>query len=364
MNSPLLANPGAVAASGADAGVAAHYGDPVAEQRALERGIGVVDLSHFGVLCVSGTDRLSWLNSLSSQDLRQLPVGVSTELLLLDPQGRIAHRAGVVDDGTVTWLITEGATAQPMADFLDSMRFMLDVQVRVAAETAVLGTQAAGPQLRLPDGSEPITWSDPWPGLARNSTAYGPTTGHPGSAVAMVLWLVPRGDLGEVVDAAKAAGARMAGTWAWEALRVASWRPRLATEVDERAIPHELDWLRTAVHLEKGCYRGQETVARVFNLGKPPRRLVAVHLDGSEHELPEPGAPVHLGDREVGRLTSVARHHELGPIGLALIKRSVDPEVDLLVDGIAASQEVIVSPAGVGTGRPEPIEGIRRRRSG
>ena len=78
-------------------------------------------------------------------------------------------------------------------------------------------------------------------------------------------------------------GLRLAGTWAWEALRVEAWRPRLGREVDERAIPHELDWLRTGVHLDKGCYRGQETVARVFNLGRPPRRLVLLHLDGSEH---------------------------------------------------------------------------------
>ena len=79
----------------------------------------------------------------------------------------------------------------------------------------------------------------------------------------------------------------LAGIWAAEALRVAAWRPRLGFETDHRTIVHEVDWLRTAVHLHKGCYRGQETVARVHNLGRPPRRLVFLHLDGSGHVLPD-----------------------------------------------------------------------------
>ncbi|MFV0252777.1 MAG: YgfZ/GcvT domain-containing protein [Beutenbergiaceae bacterium] len=364
MESPLLASSDAVAASGADTGVAAHYGDPVAEQRALERGIGITDLGHLGVVCVAGPDRLSWLHSLATAHVAELAPGVGTELLLLDPQGRIAHAAAVVDDGAATWLITEADAAHGLAQFLDSMRFMLDVQVRVVDDVAVLGTAAASPGLRLQDGSEPVRWVDPWPRVADGGSAYGPTQNHPGEARSVALWLVPRAQVRAVCESAMTAGARLAGVWAWEALRIAAWRPRLAHEVDDRSIPHELDWLRTAVHLNKGCYRGQETVARVFNLGKPPRRLVALQLDGSDHELPEVGAPVHLGDREVGRLTSVARHHELGPIGLAVIKRSADPTSDLLVAGVAAAQEVIVSPEGVGTGRPDAVDtGLRRRRS-
>ncbi len=134
----------------------------------------------------------------------------------------------------------------------------------------------------------------------------------------------------------------LAGTWAAEALRVAAWRPRLGHETDHRTIPHEVDWLRTAVHLHKGCYRGQETIARVHNLGRPPRRLVFLHLDGSGHVLPAVGSPLTLDGREVGRLTSVARHHEDGPVALGVVKRSVAEDVDLLVDGISAAQTVVV----------------------
>jgi folate-binding protein YgfZ len=123
---------------------------------------------------------------------------------------------------------------------------------------------------------------------------------------------------------------------------VAAWRPRLGFETDHRTIPHEVDWLRTAVHLHKGCYRGQETVARVHNLGRPPRRLVFLHLDGSGHTLPARGAAVELDGRAVGHLTSVARHFEDGPIALALVKRNTPVEAVLAVEGLSAAQEEIV----------------------
>ena len=363
-SSPFLTRHGAVRAAGPDAGVAAHYGEPVQEQRALARGIGVVDLSHLGVVTVTGPDRLSWLNTLSSQSLGNLPVGASSELLLLDPNGRIVHAAAVQDDGTRTWLVTEADDAAPLAAFLDSMRFMLRVDVVTEQDTAVLGTSAVGPALRAADGAEPPHWLDPWPTTAPGSTHYGPADAeHPGSVWSAQLWLVPRTQLSAVVANAESAGARLAGASAWEAMRVQVWRPRLAREVDERTIPHELDWLRTSVHLHKGCYRGQETVARVFTLGRPPRRLVMLHLDGSEHTTPEPGDVVLDGERQVGTVTSVVRHHELGPVALALVKRSLDPGATLTVGGVAAAQEVIVAPEGLGSDRPEAHSAptLRRR---
>ena len=151
---------------------------------------------------------------------------------------------------------------------------------------------------------------------------------------------MPRDRLVEEVRAREAAGWPLVGTWASEAARVEAWRPRASHEADHRTIPHELDWLRTAVHLTKGCYRGQESVARVHNLGRPPRRLVMLHLDGSGHLLPEPGAAVHdvvrnadsqEPGRVVGQVTTVARHHELGPVALAVVKRSVPADAELVV---------------------------------
>lgn len=353
MTSPLLARRGAVAATGPDAGVAWHYGDPVAEARALAAGAGVVDRSNLGVVTVTGPDRLGWLNDITSQDVAALAPRTSTELLVLSPQGHVEHAAGVVDDGETTWLLTE--TAPALAAWLDRMRFTRRVEVAdVTADWAAL----AEPVGREGAVDEPVTWRDPWPVTSAGGTRYGPADAeHPGRERARRLVLVPRGDLAAAVAEREAAGWRLAGTWADEAARVAAWRPRAATEVDHRSIPHELDWLRTAVHLHKGCYRGQETIARVHNLGRPPRRLVMLHLDGSGHLLPEPGAAVTLGGREIGAVTSVARHHELGPIALAVVKRSADVTAELLVacDGgdVAASQEVVVPGEGVSVDRPE-----------
>lgn len=349
--SPITTRPGAVAAGGPDEGVAAHYGRPNHEQRDLAAGRAVVDLSHLGVLWVSGSDRLTWLHNITSQFLSNLAPGQSTEMLVLDPNGRIEHAAAVLDDGETTWLITETGGADPLLDYLDSMRFAMRVEAGIEPGLAVLGTSATGPE---PAGAV-LTWLDPWPGDGAGSTRYGPEPAeHPGAQWQAALHLVPRDELSEHLDHTLAQGATLAGVWAWEALRVAHWRPRHAVDVDERTIPHELDWLRTAVHLEKGCYRGQETVARVFNMGRPPRRVVMLHLDGSEHTTPEEGAAVMSGERQVGRVTSVVRHYELGPIALALVKRSVDPAAPLIVDGIAAAQEVIASTEGFGTGRPPP----------
>ena len=362
MTSPLLQRHGAVAAGGADAGVGWHYGDPTAEQRALAAGGAVVDLSHLGVVTVTGPDRLSWLHGITSQQLTDLPPRTSTETLVLSPHGHIEHAAGVVDDGTTTWLVTESAGASGLAAWLGSMRFMMRVEVTDESDRwAALGEPVdaeGGP-------GEPVTWRDPWPRTQPGSTRYGPSDEeHPGAERPWRIVLVPRADLSGAVAEREAAGWRLAGTWASEAARVAAWRPRMAAEVDHRAIPHELDWLRTAVHLHKGCYRGQETVARVHNLGRPPRRLVMLHLDGSGHLLPEPGADISLDGRVIGAVTSVARHHELGPVALAVVKRSADATADLLVacagGDVAAGQEVVVPGEGLSVDRPAPRAPVAR----
>jgi len=356
-HSPLLDQPGAVEGEGVDAGVAWHYGNPTAEQRALEAGTAVVDLSQWGVVTVTGPDRLTWLDSLSTQAVAQLPPGASSELMILSPQGRIEHVAAVVDTGSTAYLLTE--SAPQLAGFLDRMRFMLRVEVTDASDAwAVLGSAGAVPGV----DADAVRWVDPWPGVTEGGTSYADPASAGGAPWAWSLTLVPRDALASVVDRALASGATLAGTWALEALRIAAHRPRAAREVDATSLPHELDWLRTAVHLHKGCYRGQETVAKVHNVGRPPRRLTLLHLDGSAHVLPAPGAPVMRGDgdqaREVGHVTSVSRHHDLGPIALALLKRSVDPTVELWVgaegEPVSAAQELIVNAEGYSVDRPPP----------
>lgn len=345
-----LSRPGAVAAEGVDAGVAAHFGNPFGEQRALAAGDAVVEVPR-GILSVTGEDRLTWLHSLTSQELRMLAPGDSAESLLLGQTGRIEHVLRVVDDGVTSWIIVEPGEAEPLAAWLESMRFMMRVEVADrSGEFAVFGSFTDTPVAAAPNGV-PLVWVDPWRELVAGGHQYAGVVEHPASEWTYREFLLERGSESQLSDVP------FAGALALESLRIAAWRPRLATEVDERAIPHEFDWLRSSVHLSKGCYRGQETVAKVHNLGHPPRRLVMLHLDGSDAALPAPGAEVRLGEKTVGHVTSVGQHFELGPVALALVRRMTATEEPLTVDAggtrVAASQEVIV-PQDAGMVAPRP----------
>lgn len=310
-----LDRPGAVAApeGSPDAGVPWHYGDPFSEQRSAARSVAVFDRSHREVLAVPGDDRLSWLHSLTSQDLATLPEGTSTEALVLDIHGRVEHHAVVSHvDGTV-WMDVEAGTAKPLLTYLEAMKFWSKVEPRDATdELAVLSV--VGPEAakvvpsEIPGG---FVRQMPWPG--QNAADL----------------LVPRAELDQWWERLIEAGARAAGSWAFEALRAEALRPRLGVDTDERTIPHEVNWIGPAVHLNKGCYRGQETVSKVHNVGRPPRRMLLLHLDGSLDALPDTGDPVLLGGKVVGRVGTAARHHELGPIALALVKRSVPIDAEL-----------------------------------
>ena len=345
-SSPFLELPGAVDTIGS--GVPEHYGSPLAEQRALAEGGAIVDLSDRSVLTVTGPDRLSWLNSLTSQALTGLRPGESSETLLLDVTGRVEHAVRLIEDGETLWLLVDRPEADGLLAWLDSMRFTLRVEVSDrTAELATIGTLADPPlPIAAPNGV-PLSWHDPWHAVTPGGHQYARGE-HPGAGWSWSERLVPRDVLPSIVTRVASGDLLAAGTLAADALRIAAWRPRFATEVDERSIPHELDWLRTAVHLSKGCYRGQETVAKVHNLGHPPRRLVMLHLDGSEGVHPARGAVVSVDGRQVGAVTSAALHYELGPIALAVVKRGTDATATLTVDAdgtpIAAAQEVVVPP--------------------
>lgn len=383
MLSALLSVRGAVAGHGPDAPVAAHYGQPNTEQRALAEGTAVVDLSHRGVVTVTGADRLTWLNVLTSQKLDRLAPGTSSETLFLDVQGRIEFDCHLVDDGETTWLTVEPGENAGLADWLQKMKFASRVEIADrTGEIAVLGSTAEVPGWGpgtggVADAVAVARWQDPWPAIGEGGfpyTADPDPAQHPGADWSWNEYLVPVSLLTDSLMDTLPEGWTLAGTMASEALRVAALRPRQGLDTDERTIPHEIDLVRTAVHLEKGCYKGQETIARVHNLGRPPRRLTFLQLDGSGHTLPSSGADVVVRPeaasvdadqaataRPVGTLTSVALHHEMGPIALAMLKRNTDPEAELLVrsgsaeDGwsfTAATQETVVSPqAGQVVGR-------------
>lgn len=292
--------------AGPDKGAIWHFGEPNKEQRALEAGLAWADLSHRGVITIIGSDRIKWINDMTTQELTTLPTGSWSESLLLDANGRIEQQFFLVDDGTTLWLHTEAEKVSEFVAFLNKMRFMLDVDVQdKSAEYAVLRTPGTPDAIGGP--YEIIAKSE----LAARVNEYSQKY-------------------------------MQVGIWALEAERVAAARARILFETDHKTIPNELGFINTAVHMNKGCYRGQETVAKVFNLGKPPRRLVRLHLDGSMVHMPEHGAVITLDSVEVGFVGTVARHYELGPIALAVIKRTVPVTATLDISGVSAAQEVIV----------------------
>lgn len=343
--SPALELPGACPApeGSIDSGVPWHYGDPHAEQRRLAAGRGAVDLSHREVITVTGPDRLTWLHSLTTQHLEHVEPGSSTTALILSPHGHVEHELHLVDDGTTMWITVEPGAAAGLVPYLDSMRFMLRVDVAdVSADWAVVWQP-----VRESDPDHP-TWLVPADIAGVGATDAGSDRGgdaskyvdhRPGTLVGREV-IVPRDALIAML------GDEPAGTWALEALRVAAAAPRIGFETDHRTLPHEVGWIGPAVHLAKGCYRGQEAIARVHNLGAPPRRLALLHLDGGAEALPSHGDAVILGEREIGWVASAARHFELGPVATAVLKRSADPDADVVVrtshGDMVASQEPVI----------------------
>ena len=291
---------------GPDKGAIWHFGEPVKEQRAIEAGTAWADLSHLSVIAVDGEDRLKWLHDLTTQFLTDLEAGIWKPAMILDPQGHVEYQFNLVDDGTTTFLVLDASYAQALVAYLSKMRFMLKVDVRDAtSEFAVL-------------------------------RAPGATTDIGGPFA-----LVPRAEVAQMAQAFNAVATQV-GTWALDAERVAAGRPRIGFETDHKTIPNEIGVLNGAVHMNKGCYRGQETVAKIFNLGNPPRRLTMLHLDGSDVGFPATGTKIENDGVVVGFIGTVARHHELGTIALAIVKRNTPLDATLSVDGIAAAQQPIV----------------------
>ncbi|GHH23085.1 glycine cleavage system protein T [Amycolatopsis oliviviridis] len=361
--SPLLDLPGPIAAPDGhpEEGVPWHWGDPFAEQRTAARGAVVIDRSHREILAVTGEERLSWLHLVISQHVTGLADGTGTEALVLDSQGRVDTHMVVAHSGGTVWLDSDrGAMAssalpsggkQTLREYLEAMKFWSKVDIHdVSGELALLSVLG-------PDADRVLDSV----GVSLGAEAYS-VAPIPGGFARRMPWpgrhsvdlAVPRAELADWWRRLTDAGARPAGSWAFDALRVESLRPRLGIDTDERTIPHEVNWVDSAAHVAKGCYRGQETVAKVHNVGRPPRYMALLHLDGSPEITPETGDPVVLGERTVGRVGSVVQHHELGPIALALVKRSTRPGAELLVGAEDRVVQAAIDPDSVPGEAPAP----------
>ena len=344
----FLRHPDAVASPDDDRspGVAWHYGDPLAEQRAAATSAAIVDRSDRAVIEIPGDDRLTWLNSIVTQKVDGLGDRWSAESLSLDGNGRVEDHFVLTDVDGITWLDTTHDRGAPLLEYLQRMVFRADAYPGPRPDMHVL--TLIGPDIRtgriadllhIPEDA-PVHKAGDLPEMHHEDEPLGfwrimPPTGEDRD-IPVIDLVVPENEVLHFWKELTLAGAREAGVWTAEALRVAALRPRVGLDTDERTIPHEVDWIGSAeesgaVHLEKGCYRGQETVARVQNLGRPPRRLVLLHLDGSADHRPEVGDPVTLDGRTVGRVGTVVDHFELGPIASALVKRNIPVDAALTV---------------------------------
>lgn len=326
---PSLAEPGAIATEGG--ATALHFGDPFAEQKRAATGIVLIDRSDRELLTIAGQERLSWLEGFVSQHVTELGPGQGGSSLILDANGRVEHLFGITAGAEELIVDTEPGRAEGLFAFLDRMVFWAAAEPRLAPELALLTVVGAGTHSALA-----AVLGDDVSGSLPGLRAWRPRTHPAAEGVDIVVerdhlpaaWAALR----EVTDAA-------VGSWAWDALRVMDLWPATA-DLDEKVIPHEVPaWiggvqLGGAVHLDKGCYRGQETVARVHNLGRAPRALVRVMFDGSHDELPAPGSELTAGSRVVGRLGTALHHYEEGPVALALVKRSIGADIDLQVEGM------------------------------
>ncbi|MGA6163156.1 YgfZ/GcvT domain-containing protein [Amycolatopsis magusensis] len=362
-SSPLLELPRVVAAPDdhPEAGVPWHWGDPFAEQRTATRSVAVVDRSHREFISVSGPDRLSWLHLVISQHVTGLPADSGTEALVLDTHGRVESHMVLAHTGETVHLDTDpGALAtsalpkggqQPLLGYLEAMKFWSQVDIRDTTTDLALLT------LLGPDADKILGALD----ISLGDAPYS-VTGFEGGFARRMPWpgrssvdlAVPRSELFDWWTRITDAGARPTGSWTFDALRVESLHARVGVDTDERTIPHEVNWIGSAAHVAKGCYRGQETVSKVHNVGRPPRQMVLLHLDGSPEITPETGDPVLLGEKTVGRVGSVIQHHELGPIALALLKRSAPTTEELLAGAEDRRIQATVDPDSVPAEKAAP----------
>jgi folate-binding protein YgfZ len=284
-----------------DSEVAWHFGDPFAEQRKLISGDGSVDQSHRGVISITGADAKIFLNSLTTQELLNIQSGESAITLDLNPQGFVQNELHVIADDETLWITTESNAKESLLAYLQKMKFRSQIEIVDATQDFAVVWQPKNEK-----HEKFLSWISPFSWSAREI-------------------LVPRNQLLEVL------GDKPSGMWAYEALRVEALVPRIGFETDHRTIPHEVGWIETAVHLNKGCYRGQETVSKVERMGKPPRRLVRLLLDGSSDQMPGSHSEVTQEGAVVGFVGQSVHHAVLGPIASAVIKRNVEPNALLQV---------------------------------
>ncbi len=307
--------------------------------RAAVEGCALVDRSERGKLALTGAETKEFLQGQVSNDVEGLAPGEGCYAAFLTPKGKMLGDLRVLDAGDELLLDCERATLQELFNLI--RRYKLGRDVELHKRTVERGLLSLiGPRSRAVAGAEDLL-------AAEHAHRTGAVGGAEVRLIATDLGvdvLCAAADTERVAAALLAAGAVGAGEDVFEVRRVETGRPRYGADLDETVIPQEAGLNERAVSFTKGCYVGQETVARLYYKGKPNRHLRGLRLDGPA----ERGAVLRLGEREVGRLGSVVESPTLGPIALALVRREAAPGDRLAVgdgDRTATVVELPFAPA-------------------
>src|SRR5215217_798397 len=296
-----------------------------ADYRTLTEQVGLVDRSERGKLALTGAEAKEFLHGQVSQDIESLTPGHGAYAAFLTHKGKMLGDMRVLDLGDELWLDTERVALQELFNMIRRYKLGRDVELhKRTLERSLLSLVGPG---------------------ARDVLAVGPaehdnTRTELGIAVATDVGVDLICDAERTDEVKAALGVPEIGEAVAEIVRVEHGRPRFGIELDDSVIPQEAGLNERAVSFTKGCYVGQETVARLYYRGKPNR-----HLRGLRFSAPvAPGTALVLGEKEVGRVTSAAVSPVHGPIGLALVRRQAEPGTTVAAGEGGASAEVVELP--------------------
>jgi folate-binding protein YgfZ len=297
---------------------------------------GLIDRSARGKLALTGAQAKEFLNGQVTNDVELLEPGTGLYAAFLTHKGKMQGDVRVLDLGDELWLDTERAALQALFDLIRRFKIGFDVELhKRTLECALLSL--IGPRAREVAGAQELPSAEHSSMRARRGGAQVVLV-----ATADGIDVICAADDAPAVKAALVqAGAVEVGEDAGELLRVEAGRPRFAVDIDDTTIPQEAGLNDRAVSFTKGCYVGQETVARLFYKGKPNRHLRGLRLSDAGVAT---GDALRLGEREVGRLGTVVRSPTLGPIALALVRREAEPGATVSVGAAGVTAEVVELP--------------------
>jgi folate-binding protein YgfZ len=314
---------------------------PSAEHRVLRDGAGLVDRSERGKLALSGAGAIEFLNGQVTNELADLHAGEGRYAAFLTHKGKMLGDLRILavgEGGAVPrelLLDTERLALQALFDMIN--RFKVGYEVQLHKRTLERGLLSLiGPESASVAGAARL-------GRAEHDNVAVELEGIGCLAVrtdAGVDLICETEDTERLKDVLLERGAVSVSTEAAECVRIESGRPRFGIDIDESTIPQEAGLNERAVSFTKGCYVGQETVARLHYRGKPNRHLRGLRLSAPALR----GIEIHLGERSVGRVGSVASSPELGPIALALLRREAAPGAQVSVGEAAIAAEVVELP--------------------